>query len=68
MDHYSIAVAHLERAKVTRSRISAQLGLPDPDHREVSRLANQERGQVKKAEVHALLAIVQRIDDRRLAL
>lgn len=65
-DHYSLSVDQLDGAKVTRSRLAAELGRPDRNPQEVGRLANQVRAQVKLAEVHALLAISQRLDDVRL--
>lgn len=65
-DHYAKSVDMLDAAKTTRSRIAGELGRPDRDQREINRLANQVRAQVKLAEVHALLAIAQSLDDLRL--
>jgi hypothetical protein len=65
-DHYAASVDQLEKAKATRAKLSGQLGLSDRDQREINRLANQVRAQVKLAEVHALLAIAQGLEDLRL--
>lgn len=55
----------LDRASGLNVSISAILALPkeDRDYTEVGRLAGRQRNYVKRAEVHALLAIHDAVND-----
>lgn len=67
-DHTAQAHHHLEVAQGLGVKIGAILANPAPEDRsaqrvQVDRLATRQRARVKLAEVYALLALGQKLDD-----
>lgn len=62
-DHYEAAVDYCARAVQARDALQDLYAQPTRDAREVASLNGDLGDAMKLAEVHALLAIAQRLDD-----